>query len=195
MNDPIPITHWIDRARLGDDDAILELWKHYFAQLSKLARSRMSRMCLGIYDEEDAALSAMHSFFRGVRMGGYPELNDRISLWRLLVVITNRKISRRRQIDSSQKRGGQSAGIWSNLEFVEIIDQMPTPEFASEMLDELQQRLNALPDEQLRRIVMLTLEGLTQPEIAQIMKCTDRTIRRKLDAIRAVWEDQEANAK
>lgn len=186
MHDPEPVTHWLSRARAGDEEALRKLWRHYFQRLARLARGRMAVLSRSVYDEEDAALSAMHSFFRGMKEDRFPQLDGRHNLWRLLVVIVSRKISRRRQMATAGKRGGDAT---TDAGLLDALDREPTPDFVAEMLDDLQQRLASLPDHGLRRIALFTLDGLTQAEIAQAMNCTVRTIHRKLDTIRAVWED------
>lgn len=193
MDESSPVTQWIERARMGDQAAMEELWRHYFARLARLARSRMALMSRGVYDEEDAALSAMHSFFRGMREDRFPQLNDRQNLWRLLVVIASRKVSRRREQQGTLKRGGdgQPAASLDPAQIANLIDHEPTPDFVAEMMDDLQARLDLLPDQTLRRIALLTMDGLSQAEIAETMRCTVRTIRRRQEAIRAVWEDAD----
>ena len=59
-----------------------------------------------VADEEDAALSAFDSFCRGAARGRFPRLDDRDDLWRLLVVITERKAARPGRARARQKRGG-----------------------------------------------------------------------------------------
>jgi DNA-directed RNA polymerase specialized sigma24 family protein len=195
MDELNPVTKWIERARTGDDEAVGELWQLYFARLTRLARGRMALMSRGVYDEEDAALSAMHSFFRGVKAERFPQLKDRHNMWRLLAVITARKVNRQRQVNGAAKRGGTegsgSVTVGGSSEILDVIDHEPTPDFVAEMLDDLQARINLLPDDTLRRIALLTMDGLTQVEIAKSMNCTVRTIHRKLEAIRAVWEDAD----
>lgn len=198
MNDLNPITQWLERARRGDDDAAAQLWRHYFARVTRLARGRMAAMSRAVYDEEDAALSAMHSFFRGMHEERFPQLTDRHNLWRLLSIITARKVHHRRRAVGALKRGADAdgavaepAGDW---ELLNIIDHEPTPDFVAEMLDALQTRIDLLPDATLRRIALLTLDGFTQIEIAKQLSCTVRTIHRKLEAIRSVWEEADFNA-
>ena len=57
-------------------------------------------------DEEDAALSAFDSLCAGLAKGQYPQLADREDLWRLLVVITTRKVRAQARRGLRQKRGG-----------------------------------------------------------------------------------------
>ena len=71
-----------------------------------LARARLEGMRHAVADEEDAALSAFDSFCRRRRAGRFPRLDDRDDLWRLLVVITERKASDQAQRERRLKRGG-----------------------------------------------------------------------------------------
>ena len=86
------VTCWIDHLRAGDDVAAQRLWERYFHQLVRLARANLRAKPRGAVDEEDIALSAFDSFCRGTGQGRFPRLDDRDSLWRLLVTITARKV-------------------------------------------------------------------------------------------------------
>ena len=90
------VTGWIGDLRVGGDSAAQHLWERYFHRLVHLARARFhsARRTGIIEDEEDVALGALDSFCRGVALGRYPQLDNREDLWRLLVVITIRKVRR-----------------------------------------------------------------------------------------------------
>jgi DNA-directed RNA polymerase specialized sigma24 family protein len=186
-----PISEWLVAAKSGDDQAIASLWKTYFQKVINLARGRMIQMSRSVYDEEDAALSAMHSLFRGAEQGAFPELNDRDNLWKLLVVITARKVNRRIEYSTANKRGGGDMGSCREVpdDIQTIVDREPTADFVAEMMEDLQSRLDQLPDKSLQRVAMLTMEGHTQQQIAETLHCTERTIRRKLETIRAIWQE------
>jgi DNA-directed RNA polymerase specialized sigma24 family protein len=49
--------------------------------------------------------------------------------------------------------------------------------------------MNQLPEPDLRKLVVLKLEGHTNDEIAELMKVTRRTVQRKLELIRRIWLD------
>src|SRR5690349_4606330 len=85
------VTRWIGSLKAGDADAAQRLWERYFGALVRLAYARLRGAPRAAADEEDAALSAFDSFCRGAARGRYPRLDDRDDLWRLLVVITERK--------------------------------------------------------------------------------------------------------
>ena len=65
------ITHLITRLKQGDPSAAEGLWRAYFERLVALARSRL-RGATRLADEEDVALSALDSFYRGVERGRFP---------------------------------------------------------------------------------------------------------------------------
>ena len=51
-------------------------------------------------------LSAMNSFFRGMKDGQFPDLQSRRDLWNLLLTIAYRKAIKLRQKELAKKRGG-----------------------------------------------------------------------------------------
>ena len=179
------VTGWIRGSEAGDDQSQEKLWNHYFDRVVRLARSRMYAIQASVYDEEDAAVSALNSLFRGIQKNRFPDLHSRDNLWRLLILITHRKLI-------AQKRR-QAARINPAVqdEASERIDQLvssePTPEMVAEMMDETECLLNLLGDDSLRRIAVMRLDGLSTEEIAERLKLTSRTIRRKIERIRDIW--------
>src|SRR4051794_2313341 len=88
------VTGWIGDLKAGDDDAATRLWSRYFDDLVRLARHRFQqspRVAAG-EGSEDIALSAFQNLCQGVAAGRFDRLNNRDDLWRLLVVITARKV-------------------------------------------------------------------------------------------------------
>src|ERR687898_425611 len=102
------ITHRIDALRAGDPAAAQLLWERYFDRLVRLARTRLRAVGghSGAAGEGDAVLSAFDSFCAGAVRGRFPQLTDRDDLWRLLVVITARKVQAQARREGRQKRGG-----------------------------------------------------------------------------------------
>ena len=103
------VTKWIDQLQVGDAVAVRQLWERYFHRLVSLARKKLADAPRGMADEEDVALSAFDSFCRQAEQGRFPDLADRDGLWRLLVVMTARKVSHLVRDESRQKRGGEGA--------------------------------------------------------------------------------------
>jgi DNA-directed RNA polymerase specialized sigma24 family protein len=189
------VTRWIDALRRGDEEAARQLWRRYFEALVRLARPRIRAQARGAADEEDVALSAFDSFYAGMARGRYPDVADRDDLWRLLVTIAARKASDHNRWESRQKRGGGHVLRESALvadggpgdDLAEVVGTEPTPEFAALVAEEYRRLLEALGDEELRRIATWKLEGHTDAEIAARLGCALRTVARRLELIRTLW--------
>ena len=98
------VTNWIQSLKAGDAEAAQRLWQRYMEELIRLARSRLRSAPRAVADEEDAALCAFDSFCRGAARGRYPRARRSDDLWRLLVVITERKA-----LDQVQRRAAAQA--------------------------------------------------------------------------------------
>jgi len=195
------ITHWIGRLKAGDTAAVQKLWEQYFDRLAHLARRRLESSPRRVADEEDAALSAFYSFCHRAAEGKFPQLEDRTDLWRLLVVITSRKVLKQMEANRRRKRGG--GGVRGESIFLRagsgveeagiaaIADRGPTPEFAAQLAEESRCLLERLGDESLRELALLKLEGLSNDDIARRLQCGLRTVERKLRGIRAIWSEVE----
>jgi DNA-directed RNA polymerase specialized sigma24 family protein len=188
------VTCWLDEAQAGNAEAAQPLWQRYFGQLVNLARGKLQGTPRGMADEEDVALSAFDSFFRGIEVGRFPQLCDRDNLWSLLVVITARKAGKVKRDASRQKRGGsrpEQAGPKENeVELDEVIGREPSPEFAAQVAEECQRLLANLKDDEARTIALCKMEGYTNEEIARKLDCVPRTVERKLHLIRRRWEKE-----
>jgi len=192
------VSRWLgDLAGGGDAEAAAQqLWERYFERLVHLAHARLRAAPRGPADEEDAALSAFHSFCQGAAAGRYPQLRDRDDLWRLLVALTARKVidhTRRErrhrrgggQVVGEATLGGSDPGAGVGLD--QLAGEGPTPDFAALVADECRQRLAGLRDDSLRRIALRRMEGYTNEQIAAQMRCSLRSVERKLRLIRKAW--------
>src|SRR4051812_40446118 len=193
------ITRWMGALQAGDLAAAQPLWERYFARLVRLAgaRLRAAGRPSAEADEEDAVLSAFDSFCTGAVRGRYPQLADRDDLWRLLVVITARKVQAQARRMRRRKRGGGLVRSLTDLPDAErapgfedldrIVGGEPTPEFAAQVAEECRRLLDVLGDEALRRVALARMEGYTNDEIAERLGCARRTVGRRLDLIRKTW--------
>lgn len=186
MDAATTVTQWIQQLKAGKSSAAQKLWEGYFAQMVRLARRRLKDAPRRTADEEDVALSAFKSFCLGVQAGRFPQLSDRDSLWPLLVAITSHKAIDSQRRESRQKRGGGRVAV-DDLQLEQVLAREPTPELAAQMVEEFERLLAILPDESLRQIALLRLEGHAVEEIAQQLECVTRTIERKLHRIRTIW--------
>ncbi len=193
---------WIQKLSHGDSRAAQVIWDRYFERLAFYARKKLERLPTRAADEEDVAISAMHSFCRGVAAGRFPQLAGHHELWPLLVTITARKIYAQARRDRATKRGGgkvrgesvflQAGGDDQDIGIEQVLGNEPTPELANMVAEECQRLLEVLGDESLRQVALLKLEGYTSDEIAKQLDCVTRTVERKLERIRAIWSQPAA---
>jgi DNA-directed RNA polymerase specialized sigma24 family protein len=201
------VTLCIGDLKAGGDAAAQLVWERYFEQLVRLAAAQMRKghRRPAFADEEDAVLSAFDSFCQGVRQNSFPQLADRGDLWRVLVVITRRKLANQERHERAQRRGGHQvvheADLLASGEDCLDFDQggplrfrgslevplEPTPEFAAELAEECRLRLAGLSKDELRQVAILKMEGYTDDEVAERLGCTRRSVQRKLALIRDEW--------
>jgi DNA-directed RNA polymerase specialized sigma24 family protein len=55
--------------------------------------------------------------------------------------------------------------------------------------EETAHRLDSLPDPTLREVARLRMEGQTNEEIAARLGCVVRTVERKLEVVRKLWNE------
>lgn len=191
--DPSP-SIWLQKLREGDSIAAQRLWEAYFQKLVEIARRKLRGRVRLVGDEEDVALSAFKSFYRGIEGGRFPDLNDRGDLWNLLVTITVHKAIHLVRYENREKRGGgrrvvinDHANSSANL-LQQLADAEPTPEIAVQVAEEAERLINCLPNPDLVELALLKMEGYTNNEIAKRWQKDERTVERKLNLIRKIWE-------
>lgn len=192
------VTRLITRLKAGESSAAQHLWELYFLRMVGMAREKLRGASRRVVDEEDIALSAFNSFCQGAEKGRFTQLMDRTNLWPLLVAITAHKAVDQIRHQRRQKRGGQGVtpdrtaqpvtAEPETFEFEAIISREPAPEFAAQVAEEFERLLNHLPDDALRSVALWKMEGLTTEEIAERLQCVPRTVERKLQLIRTLWQ-------
>jgi RNA polymerase sigma factor (sigma-70 family) len=186
------VSRWLGPLQEGNPDAANQLWERYFVSLVQLARKRLGRSPERAADAEDVALSAFDSFCRNAENGRFPELHDRNNLWRVLTVITARKVARLLRDKARQKRGGAVAASEEDQDALleQLFSREPSPELAAQMAEEYERLLGVLGDEVLRRVAVWRMEGHSVEEIASKLPCSPRSVKRRLHVIRILWEDE-----
>jgi DNA-directed RNA polymerase specialized sigma24 family protein len=187
MNVEGSVTRCIADLKAGQDLAADKLWQVYFQRLVGLARAKLGTRPRPWADEEDVALSAFKSLCLGAACGRFPELRDRDNLWPLLVVLTAHKATDLIKHQQRQKRGGKHRPDSADLEA--ILSREPTPEFSAMVAENCARLLDRL-EPPLRQIAQLRLDGCTNIEIATRLKCALRTVERRLELIRRIWNEE-----
>jgi DNA-directed RNA polymerase specialized sigma24 family protein len=183
------VTHWLAQLQTGNDEAARFLWERYFRPLVELARRRLRDSPLGGEDEQ-VALSAFDSFCRGARAGRFPDLAGRDNLWGLLLTITSRKAADLVEFEQRKKR---HRGAARGPAVEQLAGREPSPAAAAEMAEEFDRLLARLQKPDLQAVALWKLEGYTNDEIAHRLGRKTRTVERKLEEIRRIWEWRPGN--
>jgi DNA-directed RNA polymerase specialized sigma24 family protein len=197
VSDPGSVTDWLGRLADGDPAAAQPLWERYFQRLVARARHKLAGTPRAAADEEDVALSAFDSFCRAAAQRRFPRLDDRDDLWRVLLVLTDRKASNQRKHATRKRRGGgqvvdegalgpaDSAG---GSPLARQASPEPTPEFAAAAAETWRRLFGLLRDPELETVALMKMEGYSLEEIAARLGCVARTVQRQLRLIRHIWE-------
>jgi DNA-directed RNA polymerase specialized sigma24 family protein len=192
------VTWWLGELKRGNLAATQPLWERYFRRLVERAYRSLAGIPRRAADEEDVALSAFNGFCQAVAQGRFPRLEDRQDLWQVLLVITDRKARDLAKYEGRAKRGGKKVLDEAALTdptagaspLAQIVAQEPGPELATQVAEEFQRLLRLLKDAELEQVAMLKMEGYALKEIAERQKCTTRTVQRRLQLIRRIWEEE-----
>jgi RNA polymerase sigma factor (sigma-70 family) len=196
MSSGASVTTWIGLLEMGQLDAAQRLWERYFQRLVNYSRGRLGGVNTRVEDEEDIAISAFSSFCEAVATKRIPQLNGREDLWRVLVMIAAGKAVDLRRRQTALKRAQPNPvqpGSNRELDMValeDIVGAEPDPAFAAQVAEEFQALLAMLNDETLKEVALLKLEGQTNEEIAERLKCSPRTVTRQVAEIRKKWESR-----
>lgn len=175
------------RLSAGDGDAATLVVRRFTIQLVALARRRLAQRIRGKTAPEDVVQSAFRSFFQRLRRGQF-DLGSWDGMWSLLVVITVRKCSARREHFFAARRDVRRETRLSrdsrdnDAECIPLA-RAPRPEEAVALAELVEQLLTGLSDGE-QTIVRLRLEGHSIGEICQAVGRADRTVRRVLARLR-----------
>ncbi len=190
------VSEWIGELKQGREEAAKLLWERFYFRLVAVSRAKLKEFPRRARDEEDLALSAFEQFCRSARDGKFPRLEDRSSLWRLLVDIADKKVISYKRWETSGKRGGGRRVIQnltknldgdSHDEIDDLVDRAFTPDYIVVFNDTLRHLLNMLPEENQRSVAIHKITGLSNAQVAQEMNISLRTVERKLSVIQKLW--------
>lgn len=175
----------VDLLRLlqaGNDEAAEAIFERYAERLTRLARSRLAVKLASRIDAEDIVQSAYRSFFVAAREGRFHAERGG-DLWRLLVEVTLHKLYRQAAHHGAQRRAIACEVPIDNTTAALIAEA--TPDEAAAAADELEAILRQL-SERGRQALELRLQGYEHEEIAEKMKCGERSVRRWLANARRI---------
>ncbi|MFO0883517.1 MAG: protein kinase [Pirellulales bacterium] len=182
----------MEKWREGSQEAARLLMARYEVRLVALIASRLGRRMKSQIDAQDVVQSAMGSFFRVTRKSANSaiQLSSTASAWNILATFARRKLSRALERESASKRGGgQNRVPLDEIEAAEFLKHSPTGDKADGVMSELRELLS--PEQ--TALLELLLENATQREIAQQLHVDERTVRRKITALRVIASGQLAS--
>jgi pSer/pThr/pTyr-binding forkhead associated (FHA) protein len=193
------VTFHLNAMKAGDESSVKEIWARCFSIIAKVAQQQMQGANKRVADEEDIAASVFESLFFGAVGGKFPGVNDRDSLWRLIVVMTRRKAADYIAHENRLKRGGglvrgDSIGPGDPSTdsgpsvFDNFVSEQPTPENIAIVEEQTAHLLSLLQDDEHREVALLRLQGMTNAEIATQLSSSVRTVERRVKQIRVAWE-------
>jgi len=180
---------------LPNEDSAQALWEYFFPRLVDFAEQKLRGLPCQIQDEEDIALSAMHSLFQVVSSGKY-ELKSRQELWSLLATIAFRKVLREQRRQLAGKRGGGVVHLGNrdgeaDSDLIDsIADVRQMPELIHQVHEQCKDLLDSLPQESLRVTARMKLDGCSNSEICDLLRCNPHDTKSRLKKIRQLWRRQ-----
>lgn len=187
MPEPSDPQELLSLLRTGDEKAAQQVFDAYVNNLLRLARRCISLRLARRVDPEDIVQSVFRTFFRRVKEGKLVVMEED-DLGKLLTRITARKALRQAIRHTAAKRDcTREGGPDAPMALAELATAEPGPEIVVAFLDLLEHFLAALRPQD-RQIMEMRLEGYGTLEIARILGTSDRHIRRVLEHIRAMVE-------
>lgn len=186
MEGPDSITGWLYQLADGDDTAARQLWERFSARMQAIAQRKLQSFAQNAFDEEDVALSAFNAFCQAAQAGNCGEMADRDDLWRFLAVVTERKARQRIKEETRHKRGGGARHL-ADVDWEVVPGTEPPPQLAVLLTDQCHQFLGKLPNDALRNVAILKLQGFSNNEVAERLQYSRPTVQRMLTIIRRTW--------
>ncbi len=174
---------WVNAFKQSDDTAIGEFWKEHEARLKRIAARYISVPLKQRIDEQDIAQTAFRTFARRMNEQDY-EFDNRDDIANLLFAIAANKAKEKARYHLRQKRGVDQEVYLSHLANLDRAEPTPDEQVAFNEIFEL---IGAFAEDE-QKIIQLRMEGHSQQNIATQLRCSERTVRRKLKVIQKQLE-------
>ena len=163
------LTEAVERVRAGDAAAFQRIVDSTSDRLVRLA----ARMLGTVVDAEDVVQEAYVKAYRALASGEF-DGRANVSTW-LYRVVTNQAIDamrgrarRPRPTDTADESASDLASAEQKLALAELADWM-----------------GDLPADQRAALVLKVVEGMTSPEIAEVLQCSEGAVEQRLVRARA----------
>jgi RNA polymerase sigma-70 factor (ECF subfamily) len=171
-------------------EAARQLFDEYVERLLALARRRINLRLARRVDAEDVVQSVFRTFFQRLQAGNF-RLEGQDDLAKVLVRITVRKTLRHIAFHQAARRDLRLEEEGSSYDPLPgLIGREPTPAAAVAFLDQLEHFLGRLRPQE-RQILEMRLQGFSSEEIAGQLGTYDRKVRRVLERVRALAEQED----
>jgi RNA polymerase sigma-70 factor (ECF subfamily) len=182
----------LELLRAGDQGAAHQVFQAYVRSLLNLARWHLSQRLARRVDPEDVVQSVFRTFFSRAKEGQFT-VENQADLGKILVGITVRKALRQVALHTAAKRdftqeARSDEKAPANL--AELRDVQPSPEAAVAFVDQLEHLFARLRPQD-RKVLEMRLQNYTTLEIAHELGTSDRHVRRALEHIRTVAEEED----
>jgi len=167
------------------EDTIDRLVASYLPKVIRLAEFKIAPGLRHRIEPEDLGGSVMRTVFRRKAEGRF-HFEDEESLWKQLVVITLRRVANKVRDAKAQKRGGGRATV--TLDEMITTSESPDPSHAAELL-EIVSKIGEQLDDVGRCIFEMRMAGYDHAEIAAELKCSTKTIQRKVNLIKQLFSE------
>jgi RNA polymerase sigma factor (TIGR02999 family) len=178
MVEVAPLTDLIRRAQEGDEGALRAVFDVTYQDLRRMARARVSQGGRGTLLD---TTSLVHESFVRFANAGELKLNDRAHFFRYAGHVMRSVIVDMARARSAERRGGDAQHVALDTSAHDRATEGEEQVLrVHEALEELGQH-----DPRLVQVVELRyFAGMTEPEIAEVLGITDRTVRRDWEKAR-----------
>lgn len=192
MQEPQEVQKLLEQWRAGDQRAAQVLFDRYSNRLMGLARRRISQRLASRVDPEDVVQSVFRTFFARAKEGQF-HFEEQDDLSKLLVRITVHKTLRQVEFHKAAKRNpdleaGQGEHVHERMR--DLLAREPSPEAIVVFCDQLEHFMAQVGPED-RKILEMRLQGFSNEEIAEKLGVYDRKIRRVIERIRGLAEQEQ----
>lgn len=179
------VTQWIEDLRNCDPNAVGHLWERFVNRMIAVANRRLKSSKCRVIEGDDIASQAFHDFFNR-NPEDFSKLVNRNDLWKILVVITERRAIDAIRKEETIRRGGNVSRSSDGVELV--TSRVNPPDIELMLVEAFEERLGSLDSDLLQQIAVGKMNGLKNVEIAELHDISLRSVERKLKIIRTTWQ-------